>query len=81
MVSNPTATRMLDALERDGASCQRRKCERDRRAVLVSLTEEGRRVVEGSWSDLHDGLTRASAALSDARAQRGDEDCSTASRC
>ncbi len=64
MVSNPTATRMLDALERAGL-VQRRKCERDRRAVLVSLTEEGRGVVEDSWSDLHDGLTRASAALSD----------------
>jgi len=64
MVSNPTATRMLDALERDGLVL-RRKCERDRRAVLVSLTDEGRRVVEGSWSDLNAGLTRASAALSD----------------
>jgi DNA-binding MarR family transcriptional regulator len=64
MVSNPTATRMLDALERAGFVL-RRKCERDRRAVLVSLTDEGRRVVEDSWSDLHDGLTRASAALSD----------------
>ncbi|MDO8188968.1 MarR family transcriptional regulator [Conexibacter sp. JD483] len=63
MVSNPTATRMLDALERDGLVL-RRKCERDRRAVLVSLTDEGRRVVEQSWSDLHDGLTRASASLS-----------------
>lgn len=64
MVSNPTATRMLDALERDGL-IERRKCQRDRRAVLVSLTDEGRAVVQDSWSDLNEGLTRASATLSE----------------
>jgi|1185.fasta_scaffold831947_1 DNA-binding MarR family transcriptional regulator len=39
-VSSPTATRMLDGLERRGLVV-REKCERDRRAVRLSLTGEG----------------------------------------
>lgn len=64
MVAKPTATRMLDTLERDGLVL-RRKCVRDRRVVLVSLTDEGRRTLDESWADLHAGLARASASLSD----------------
>ncbi|MDO8212126.1 MarR family winged helix-turn-helix transcriptional regulator [Conexibacter sp. CPCC 206217] len=64
MVAKPTATRMLDALEREGY-VERRKCLTDRRAVLISLTEEGRRVLDETWSHLHAGLVRASEALSD----------------
>ena len=41
-VSSPTATRMLDGLERDGL-IERSPSERDRRSVSVSLTEAGRR--------------------------------------
>ncbi len=40
-VAPPTATRMLDCLERDG-HIARRHSEADRRAVLVSLTSSGR---------------------------------------
>ncbi len=40
MVASPTATRMLDGLERDGIVL-RRPSERDRRCVLVELTEAG----------------------------------------
>jgi MarR family transcriptional regulator, organic hydroperoxide resistance regulator len=39
-VTAPTATRMLDALERDGVVVRRRTAE-DRRCVRVSLTEAG----------------------------------------
>jgi DNA-binding MarR family transcriptional regulator len=64
MVAKPTATRMLDTLERDGLVV-RRKCVRDRRAVLVSLTDEGRAVLDASWTDLHAGLQRASEKLTE----------------
>lgn len=39
-VSSPTATRMLDGLERRGLVV-RERCERDRRAVRLSLTPAG----------------------------------------
>jgi MarR family transcriptional regulator, organic hydroperoxide resistance regulator len=39
-VSSPTATRMLDGLERRGVVV-RERCERDRRAVRLSLTPVG----------------------------------------
>ncbi len=43
-VAPPTATRMLDALVRDGLA-ERRPAEHDRRVVLVSLTADGRDAV------------------------------------
>jgi MarR family transcriptional regulator, organic hydroperoxide resistance regulator len=43
-VAPPTATRMLDCLERDG-HVARRHSQEDRRAVLVSLTADGRAAV------------------------------------
>ncbi len=43
-VSPPTATRMLDALERDGF-VERRRVDGDRRVVHVSLTGAGREAV------------------------------------
>lgn len=46
-VAPPTATRMLDCLERDG-HVTRRHSETDRRAVLVSLTAAGRQAVEAA---------------------------------
>lgn len=46
-VAPPTATRMLDCLARDGY-IERRHSEEDRRAVLVSLTPEGRDAVEAA---------------------------------
>ena len=44
-VAGPTATRMLDGLERRGI-VERRPSESDRRAVTVRLTRDGRRLVE-----------------------------------
>jgi len=44
-VSSPTATRMLDGLERDGMIA-RRPSQADRRCVLVGLTEEGQEALE-----------------------------------
>jgi DNA-binding MarR family transcriptional regulator len=41
-VAAPTATRMLDALVRDGI-CERARDDADRRCVKVSLTDAGRR--------------------------------------
>jgi MarR family transcriptional regulator, organic hydroperoxide resistance regulator len=46
-VAPPTATRMLDCLERDG-HVTRRHSETDRRAVLVSLTPSGRVAVQAA---------------------------------
>ena len=43
-VSPPTATRMLDGLERDGI-VTREPSPDDRRKVVVRLTEEGKRLV------------------------------------
>ena len=43
-VASPTATRMLDGLQRDGI-VERRPSASDRRAVSVSLTDTGRRLV------------------------------------
>lgn len=46
-VAAPTATRMLDALVRDGL-VTRRPAEHDRRAVLVGLTADGRTALDGA---------------------------------
>jgi DNA-binding MarR family transcriptional regulator len=46
-VAAPTATRMLDCLARDGY-VERRHSEADRRAVLVSLTADGREAIEAA---------------------------------
>lgn len=43
-VSAPSATRMIDGLERDGV-VRRAPSPDDRRVVLVSLTDDGRRLV------------------------------------
>ena len=44
-VAGPTATRMLDGLERAGI-VERRPSEQDRRVVTVRLTAKGRRLLE-----------------------------------
>ena len=46
-IAAPTATRMLDALVRDGV-VTRRPAEHDRRAVLVGLTADGRTALDGA---------------------------------
>jgi DNA-binding MarR family transcriptional regulator len=62
-VAAPTATRMLDALVRDGL-VTRRPAEHDRRAVLVGLTADGRtatnaaaKLVEAARARIRDSLT------------------------
>jgi len=62
-VAAPTATRMLDALVRDGV-VTRRPSEQDRRAVLIALTPDGRaaadeahRRVEGARAKVRDQLS------------------------
>jgi len=50
-VAAPTATRMLDCLERDG-HVTRRHSETDRRAVLVTLTPHGREAVEAAHEQI-----------------------------
>jgi DNA-binding MarR family transcriptional regulator len=50
-VAAPTATRMLDCLARDG-HIARRHSEADRRSVLVSLTPEGRAVVDAAHEEV-----------------------------
>jgi DNA-binding MarR family transcriptional regulator len=64
-VMSPTATRMLDGLER-GGFVTRSPSPRDRRMVLVRLTEEGRNVVrarrklvEGARRRLYEALPEA----------------------
>jgi DNA-binding MarR family transcriptional regulator len=50
-IAAPTATRIIDGLERDGA-LQRDRSPRDRRTVLVSLTPAGRRLLGGKQRQL-----------------------------
>jgi DNA-binding MarR family transcriptional regulator len=50
-IAAPTATRMVDCLERDG-HVSRRHSETDRRAVLVSLTASGRAAVEAAHAQV-----------------------------
>jgi MarR family transcriptional regulator, organic hydroperoxide resistance regulator len=61
-ITGPTATRILDALERRGIVRRTRSAD-DRRAIAVSMTEEGRRLFEAqrAWvrereRALYDGL-------------------------
>jgi DNA-binding MarR family transcriptional regulator len=50
-IAAPTATRVIDGLERDGL-LRRDRSSLDRRAVLVSLTAEGRRRLRGKRRQL-----------------------------
>ncbi|ADB49665.1 MarR family winged helix-turn-helix transcriptional regulator [Conexibacter woesei] len=61
-VAKPTATRMLDGLERAGY-VERRQSGEDRRVVLVTLTDRGDRALQTRWASFREGLERASAAL------------------
>jgi DNA-binding MarR family transcriptional regulator len=56
-VAPPTATRMLDCLVRDGR-VERRPAEHDRRAVLVSLTREGRAALDVAHRDVQAARSR-----------------------
>ena len=61
-VAAPTATRMLDCLERDG-HVTRRHSESDRRSVLISLTSPGRDAVDAAHEEVSAWRRRVFEAL------------------
>jgi DNA-binding MarR family transcriptional regulator len=61
-VAAPTATRMLDCLERDG-HVMRRHSESDRRSVLISLTPSGREAVDAAHERVNAWRRRVFEAL------------------
>jgi MarR family transcriptional regulator, organic hydroperoxide resistance regulator len=61
-VAAPTATRMLDCLERDGR-VTRRHSESDRRSVLIALTPSGRVAVEAAHERVNAWRRRVFEAL------------------
>lgn len=63
-VAPPTATRMLDGLERDGI-VTREPSPEDRRKVVVRLTEEGRRVVRRKRREIEDRRRKVYESLSE----------------
>ncbi len=68
-IAPPTATRMLDGLERDGL-VRRRPDEHDRRCVRVSLTAAGRRTLAVKQQEVDEVRARIAASLEpDERAQ------------
>jgi MarR family transcriptional regulator, organic hydroperoxide resistance regulator len=68
-IAAPTATRMLDCLERDG-HVTRRHSETDRRAVLVSLTPHGREAVEAAHEQITVWRRRVFESLEPAERER-----------
>lgn len=62
-VAPPTATRMLDCLARDGL-ISRRHSEADRRAVLVSLTDEGGAALQAAHEQVEAFRRRVFESLS-----------------
>jgi DNA-binding MarR family transcriptional regulator len=68
-VAPPTATRMLDGLVRDGRVV-RRASDKDRRAVLVSLTDEGRAAVKAAARRVEQARARVSDQLTPAEQEQ-----------
>jgi MarR family transcriptional regulator, organic hydroperoxide resistance regulator len=68
-VAPPTATRMLDCLERDG-HVTRRHSEEDRRSVLISLTPAGRAAVRASHEQVSAWRRRVYEALEPAEREQ-----------
>lgn len=52
-IASPSATRMLQQLERKGM-VRRRRSDDDERITVVTLTEHGETALEQCWSGLHD---------------------------
>lgn len=63
-IASPTATRMLDSLERDGV-VERRTSSEDRRRVVIRLTEQGRQTLESELERLDVGHQKLFGELSD----------------
>jgi DNA-binding MarR family transcriptional regulator len=68
-VAAPTATRMLDCLARDGL-VERRHSDTDRRAVLVSLTDEGAELVETAHARAEEWRSRVFESLEPAEREQ-----------
>ena len=64
-VAPPTATRMLDALVRDGIA-ERMPCAQDRRVVHIALTDDGRDAVDAAAERVGAGRARVRDQLSPA---------------
>ena len=67
-VAPPTATRMLDALVRDGIA-ERMPCAQDRRVVHIALTDDGRDAVDAAAERVGAGRARVRDRLSPAEQQ------------
>ncbi len=67
-VAPPTATRMLDALVRDGIA-KRTPCQSDRRVVHIGLTAAGRDAVDAAAERVGAGRARVRDQLSPAEQQ------------
>jgi DNA-binding MarR family transcriptional regulator len=63
-VTAPTATRMLDGLERDGV-VTRRPSESDRRCVTVELTPDGREALAATEAAVAEARGRIASSLSE----------------
>ena len=68
-VAAPTATRMLDCLERDG-HVTRRHSESDRRSVLIALTPSGRDAVDAAHEQVTAWRRRVFEALEPAEREQ-----------
>ena len=68
-VAPPTATRMLDALVRDGIA-ERTPCEKDRRVVHIALTDAGRDAVDAAAERVGAGRARVRDRLSPAEQEQ-----------
>jgi DNA-binding MarR family transcriptional regulator len=68
-VAAPTATRMLDCLERDG-HVTRRHSETDRRAVLIALTPSGAAAVDAAHEVINTWRRRVFEALEPAEREQ-----------
>jgi DNA-binding MarR family transcriptional regulator len=68
-VAAPTATRMLDGLERDGIVA-RRPSESDRRCVTVDLTQAGRDALALTENALAQGRARIAESLTEAEREQ-----------
>jgi DNA-binding MarR family transcriptional regulator len=68
-VAPPTATRMLDGLDRDGL-VTRTPSASDRRCVVVELTPVGREALQRTEAAIADGRARIAGSLTEAERER-----------
>jgi DNA-binding MarR family transcriptional regulator len=68
-VAAPTATRMLDGLDRDGM-VRRTPSASDRRCVIVDLTPAGRAALEATRAVVADGRARIAGSLTGSELER-----------